>query len=502
MVIKSGIAIVTAALLGVAVLAQGNAQATVTAGIDVDPAGNSADSIGEIQECLAVDLGDILEVDVFVRGLPEGTTTPPSGGLSGFGFDILYDPDVININSADADFLIVQADPENAVVFFSGGDPDSDGDYRVDVAQFPTSGPPLFESGDGVLLRISVKAVAAGITVLELADLFGQIDAPSVYDGGANAYSVESVQNATLAVDQACDTPPPLPPQIEVMKTPAALSGTDPQSGPGQAGSDFTPAPGEIPAGDGAGVEDAGPSEGVSLAVDAAPTGNTATSVASIEPCASAQVGDTFEVDLVIRDVTDLLAWEIGISYDPMILEVRGRDVQMFQAANAGSGVVDTSGETPDSSGRYVVSAVDTADPAAPDSGSGVLARITFKAIKEGASPLSLEKIDLDDDGTPDQGPFLRAENAAIIGDENGDAIFDGPTDDAEIRVGAPCPASGTGEFLNGDQTGPKVRTVGDGGIGTGAIVGIVVGAVAAALIAGGLAAFLIRRRRQASAGQ
>ena len=172
----------------------------------------------------------------------------------------------------------------------------------------------------------------------------------------------------------------------------------------------------------------------------------------------------------------------------------------MFQAANTGSSVLDTSGETPDSSGRYVVSAVDTADPPTPDSGSGVLARITFKAIGEGTSRLSVEKIDLDGDGTPDQGPFLRAHSAEIIGDEDGDTFFDGPITDAEIRVGSPCPGAQEAE---GSQEGPTVRTVDDdGGIGAGIIVGVVAGGIAALIAAGGLSAFLIRRRRQASTGQ
>ena len=220
--------------------------------------------------------------------------------------------------------------------------------------------------------------------------------------------------------------------------------------------------------------------QGPSLAIDAIPDGNIPTSVAQIDSCASAQEGDTFNIDLIIEDVTDLLAWEIGISYDPAILEVRDRDVQMFQAANPNSQVTDTSNETPANSGRYVAGAVDLADPASPDSGSGILTRITLKAVGPGTSRLSLEKIDLNDDGAPDQGPFLRDIAGEIIGDEDGDTFFDGSTTDAEIRVGEPCP----------NQLEATVEP-----LGGGANYGLIAGVIAALIVAGALAAFVLRRR-------
>ena len=228
-----------------------------------------------------------------------------------------------------------------------------------------------------------------------------------------------------------------------------------------------------------------GQEQGPSLAIDVIPDGDIPTSVTQIDSCASAQEGDTFNIDLIIEDVTDLLAWEVGISYEPKVLEVRDRDVQMFQAANANSQVLDTSNETPASSGRYAASAVDVADPASPDSGSGVLVRITLKAVGPGTSPLSLEKIDLDDDGAPDQGPFLRDVAGEIIGDEDGDTFFDGSAADAEIRVGEPCPA----------QSEAVVQTVGDGRTNYGRVGGIAGGVVAALVAAGAFAAFVVRRR-------
>ena len=521
-------------MIAVALVSQARALPAITVGIDADSTGNAADSLGEIQDCRRVAQGDTFEVDVFVQGLPESPPgrTPLRDGLAGFSFDVLYDPAVVKINSANADMLIKQEDPQNELFFMSGTEPDSDGDYRVDVAQLGSSGTaPLFESGDGVLIRITIEATGPGITAVVLGDIQGGDGSPDVYDAGSDAYALNEVQNAAIAVGQACATPPALPANIAAQATSTKAPSTPAPASPssdgtgatGGTGEGSTPTPGGTATGESgdtatggsgesstptpSGSPSSGPatisglptSEGMSLGVDVIPPGNDATSLAVVEPCASAQVGDKFEVDLVIQDVADLLAWEIGLSYDPAVLEVQDRDVQMFQAANTGSSVLDISGETPDSSGRYTLSAVDTADPSRPDSGSGVLARITFKAIAEGTSPISLEKVDLDGDGTPDQGPFLRAHSGDIIGDDDGDTFFDGPTFDAEIRVGEPCPGA---QGVEGDQEGPTVRTIDDdSGIGTGVIVAVA-GGIAALIAAGGLAAFLIRRRRQPSTGQ
>ena len=134
---------------------------------------------------------------------------------------------------------------------------------------------------------------------------------------------------------------------------------------------------------------------GVTLGVDTNPSGNTATSLGNIETNRSVNCGERFEVDLFIRDVTDLLAWSLEIGYDPGVVRIDGRDVQMFLAANAGSVVLDKSvGDNPeggDPGGSYNLTAADAAEPAAPDSGSGVLARLSLVAVGAGVSPLDLE---------------------------------------------------------------------------------------------------------------
>ena len=176
------------------------------------------------------------------------------------------------------------------------------------------------------------------------------------------------------------------------------------------------------------------------VGVDADPTGNTATSLGPIESCVSVVTGDTFQVDVFVMDVVDLLAWETYFVYDNAIIRVVDHDVQMFQAANDGSNVFDVSENLPDIDAQYRLSGADIGDPPAPDSGSGVLASITLEAIGPGTSPARLASVDVNGDGTTDLGTFLRDVGGHPISDADGDGVFDGQTFDATIAVDTACP--------------------------------------------------------------
>jgi hypothetical protein len=180
--------------------------------------------------------------------------------------------------------------------------------------------------------------------------------------------------------------------------------------------------------------------EAVTIGVDADPTGNTATSLGPIDPCLSVSTGDTFQVDVFVADVADLLAWETYLVYDISVINIVSRDVMMFQAANAGSNVFDVSEALPDIDGQYGIAAVDLAEPPAPDSGSGVLARLTLKAVGAGVSPLSLSAVDINGDGKMDLGPSLKDSQAEPIGDLDGDKFFDGTISNAQVAVDTACP--------------------------------------------------------------
>jgi hypothetical protein len=228
--------------------------------------------------------------------------------------------------------------------------------------------------------------------------------------------------------------------------------------------------------------------QGPRLEVDADPQGNGPTQVGAATRCVSVASGDTLQVDIVIHDVQELLAWQIYVEYDPAIVEVTERDVRMFQGANPGSSVFDVSDSLPDSDGLYLMGGVDTADPPSPDSGSGVLARLTFAAIAPGISTASLARQDINDDGILDRAPLLRDVDTAPISDSDGDKFFDGPTENAQIAVDMPCPA---------DNSGPTAETSSEDG-GT-RLLYILALTIAVAVVTG-LAAILFLYRRRTGA--
>ena len=180
--------------------------------------------------------------------------------------------------------------------------------------------------------------------------------------------------------------------------------------------------------------------QGLSIGVDADPAGNTATALGVIDQCVSVRRGDTFSVDVFVANVNDLLAWEAYFSFDGSIVNITERDVKLFQAANANSDVFDASESLPSSGGLYRLGAIDFGQPPSPDSGSGVLARLTLEAVGAGISPAILITLDANNDTKPDLGPRLKDPQETPIGDSNGDEIFDGTIINAQIAVDRDCP--------------------------------------------------------------
>lgn len=177
-----------------------------------------------------------------------------------------------------------------------------------------------------------------------------------------------------------------------------------------------------------------------SIGIDANPADSTATSLGPIDSCVSVSTGDTFDVDIFVKDVTDLLGWEVYFVYDGSIINIVDHDVQVFQAANEGSNVLDLSEALPDLDALYLLAAADLADPPAPDNGSGVLARLTLKAVGPGISPARVSPIDFNNDGTMDLGPALRDLHGDSIDDADNDGLFDGQISAAQIAVDTACP--------------------------------------------------------------
>ena len=223
-----------------------------------------------------------------------------------------------------------------------------------------------------------------------------------------------------------------------------------------------------------------------SLVIDAGISGNDATSIGTIENCISVPKDAEFQMDVVIRDVTDLLAWEIYLEYDGSVVNVTSQNVKLFQQANPGSSVLDISDRVPDDTGLHHLAALDSSDPTTPDSGTGVLARVTFKAVGSGDTKIGFGSQDLDHNGTPDKATLLRNVAAGPIGDTNNDNFFDGQVTGAEVAVDQDCPA--------GTVVAPPPVTKSSSSSFPWLIVGGI--AVAVVVLVGAGGALMLSRRR------
>lgn len=234
------------------------------------------------------------------------------------------------------------------------------------------------------------------------------------------------------------------------------------------------------------------------IGVDATTDNNTATSLGSIDSCVSVEKGDTFDVDVFVVNVTDLLAWEAYLAYDNAVVQVVDRDVDMFQAVDPGSSVFNTSESVPpNEDGLFRVGGTDLIDPPVGDSGSGVLARLTLEALTEGRTSLSIEPHDINDDGQPDLGPTLTDVDGGRIGDTDGDSFFDGTNFVAEVVVDGDCT-----DVVSTPISAPASATANSGGDGgwrwwMTAIIAVAAGATLLAAVAYRLS----RSRPRPSAG-
>lgn len=184
------------------------------------------------------------------------------------------------------------------------------------------------------------------------------------------------------------------------------------------------------------------------IGVDTDPTGNTPTSLGNIDWCLEiGSVGETFDVDVFVKDVTDINAFEVYFSYDPDVLTVVSRNViDQLLDAQTGSSVQDLSESPPGSPGYYQAGAFDTGQAA--ETGEGVLFKLTLQAVGSGVSPASVDKLDFNADTVPDLGPTLSDVSGDPIDDSTGDGLFDGPILAGTVAVDAP------GDPCNPDSDG------------------------------------------------
>ena len=168
---------------------------------------------------------------------------------------------------------------------------------------------------------------------------------------------------------------------------------------------------------------------GLTVGLDANPLTTTDTNgdgefesvvLSQYEDCRDVALGASFEIDLLVLDVLDLVAFSADIEYDPAILNVIAVDTNLFLGAQTGSNVFDVSQGVPSSSGIYETGAFDQSNQG--DDGSGVLSTITFLAISNGTSDVTVY-----DDPPSFSGTLLKDTGNNPMGDTDADTWYDGP---------------------------------------------------------------------------
>jgi LysM repeat protein len=130
----------------------------------------------------------------------------------------------------------------------------------------------------------------------------------------------------------------------------------------------------------------------------------TTTTVAITPSQVSLNCGATKLVEIRINDVTNLFGVDVKVSYDPKVLEVIDADATMpgtqitagdFPNTSSGQGLIQTNSvDTATGTISYVAVRL---SPAPPQTGSGVIASVNFKAKAAGTSQVNLVSAMLSD---------------------------------------------------------------------------------------------------------
>jgi len=125
----------------------------VTVGIDVDPTGNAATTLGTLERCTSVanSAGSQFTIDVFIDEIPSGQN------IAGFGYSLHFDASRLVLAAQDHSLLLASAPGSQPFDTLGDRVPDTDGSHTVAVADF---GPEEVGPVKGVLGRYAVEVLA------------------------------------------------------------------------------------------------------------------------------------------------------------------------------------------------------------------------------------------------------------------------------------------------------------------------------------------------------
>lgn len=171
---------------------------------DGDTSGNAPTSIGTVQNCASIpSAGGTVTIDIVVDSIPvfdEGTF---DGGLGGIGFNVTYNPAFVSVTAKQvAGASLLGANPDSSITSFSNAVPDSDGDYKIAEADSGAT----YESGAGVLVRLTFTGVANGTSIIGVTDTDGGDGdgVPDLYSAITAPYTISNIVGGSIVVGGAC----------------------------------------------------------------------------------------------------------------------------------------------------------------------------------------------------------------------------------------------------------------------------------------------------------
>ncbi|MEK6967075.1 MAG: NosD domain-containing protein [Nanoarchaeota archaeon] len=185
-------AIILSIFVGLAILFSGlvNADPGTTVGIDADPAGNDATSLGTIDYCISVATNSTFDIDTFVDSIPLDKD------LAGFTYKIFFNNILLSVNGHDHG-LLLSSQPGSTLADFSDQVIDTDGSHFVSVVDTGTAEP---GGSKGVLGRYTLKALSSGITSVFLTET-------DIFNSSANTIPIDNITSITVAIDEPCPQP-------------------------------------------------------------------------------------------------------------------------------------------------------------------------------------------------------------------------------------------------------------------------------------------------------
>jgi len=328
--------------------AQGEA---IEMGIDPEVTGNTATTLGALEDCVRVDMPSPVfdgvsdyDVDVYVRGDAQAPIA--------YDASVTYDASKVHIAAPGTSSIIKMPGTGGA------GDsvPDSDGLF-VAGSLYLSGGPGT--PGDGTLVRLGLDIGAPGVVTFD----FDPAPATTAYASASGEHPITR-RTAQLAINEDCPLAPVAPSPTPLAEatptaTPRSLAGEQPEMG-----SAPTFAQGEP----------------IEMGIDPEVTGNTASTLGALEDCVRVDIPSPsfdgvsdYDIDVYVRGDTQApIAYDASVTYDPSKVHIATPDTNALIKLPEAIGFIDA---LPDTDGRFVAGAI-YLDGRSGAAGDGTLVRL------------------------------------------------------------------------------------------------------------------------------